>query len=79
MVVMVELANFSIRRALVDPGCSIDVIYRRAFDQLKLPTSVIKPYIDTLVRFSGASARVARYFDVFATFQEDLIAKTIQA
>lgn len=61
MVVTVELTNFSIYQNLVDQGSSTDVIYKRAFDQLKLPTLVIKPYTSSLVRFSG-------YFYVLITF-----------
>lgn len=68
MVVSVELANFLVRRALVDQGSSSGVIYRRAFDHLKLPTSVIEPYTSTLVGFSRPSARRTGYFDLYITF-----------
>lgn len=79
MVVTVEFANFSIHRALIDQESPVDTIYRRAFNQLKLPTSVIKPYKGNLVGLSGASTSVTRYLNVLITFRANVGVKKVEA
>ncbi|GAV79632.1 hypothetical protein CFOL_v3_23096 [Cephalotus follicularis] len=48
---MVEL--FTTKRILIDSGSSADILYKHAFDQLKIPVDQLKPVKTPLVGFAG--------------------------
>ncbi|GAV87596.1 hypothetical protein CFOL_v3_31022 [Cephalotus follicularis] len=41
------------KRILIDSGSSADILYKHAFDQLRIPVDQLKPMKTPLVRFSG--------------------------
>ncbi|GAV58914.1 LOW QUALITY PROTEIN: hypothetical protein CFOL_v3_02447, partial [Cephalotus follicularis] len=48
---LVEL--FTMKRILIDNGSSADILYKHAFDQLRIPADQLKPVKTPLVGFAG--------------------------
>ncbi|GAV57055.1 hypothetical protein CFOL_v3_00593, partial [Cephalotus follicularis] len=51
VTLLVEL--FTMKRILIDSGSSADILYKRAFDQLRIPADQLKPVKTPLVGFTG--------------------------
>ncbi|GAV60166.1 hypothetical protein CFOL_v3_03697, partial [Cephalotus follicularis] len=51
VTLLVEL--FTMKRILIDSGSSTDILYKHAFDQLRIPADQLKPVKTPLVGFSG--------------------------
>ncbi|GAV72423.1 hypothetical protein CFOL_v3_15911, partial [Cephalotus follicularis] len=51
VTLLVEL--FTMRRILIDNGSSADILYKHAFDQLRIPADQLKPVKTPLVGFAG--------------------------
>ncbi|GAV81485.1 hypothetical protein CFOL_v3_24940, partial [Cephalotus follicularis] len=51
VTLLVEL--FTMKRILIDSGSSTDILYKHAFDQLRIPTDQLKPVKTPLVGFTG--------------------------
>ncbi|GAV68073.1 hypothetical protein CFOL_v3_11576, partial [Cephalotus follicularis] len=55
VTLLVEL--FAIKRILIDSGSSADILYKHAFDQLRIPADQLKPVKTPLVGFAGETIR----------------------
>ncbi|GAV60547.1 LOW QUALITY PROTEIN: hypothetical protein CFOL_v3_04077, partial [Cephalotus follicularis] len=51
VTLLVEL--FTMKRILIDSGSSADILYKHAFDQLRIPADQLKPFKTPLVGFAG--------------------------
>ncbi|GAV77937.1 LOW QUALITY PROTEIN: hypothetical protein CFOL_v3_21405, partial [Cephalotus follicularis] len=51
VTLLVEL--FTMKRILIDSGSSVDILYKHAFDQLRIPADQLKPVKTPLVGFAG--------------------------
>ncbi|GAV81854.1 hypothetical protein CFOL_v3_25307, partial [Cephalotus follicularis] len=51
VTLLVEL--FTMKRILIDNGSSADILYKHAFDQLRIPADQLKPVKTPLVGFTG--------------------------
>ncbi|GAV73746.1 LOW QUALITY PROTEIN: hypothetical protein CFOL_v3_17229, partial [Cephalotus follicularis] len=51
MTLLVEL--FTMKRILIDNGSSANILYKHAFDQLRIPADQLKPVKTPLVSFAG--------------------------
>ncbi|GAV81740.1 hypothetical protein CFOL_v3_25194, partial [Cephalotus follicularis] len=51
VTLLVEL--FTMKRILIDNGSSADILYKHAFDQLRIPADQLKPVKTPLVGFAG--------------------------
>ncbi|GAV73960.1 LOW QUALITY PROTEIN: hypothetical protein CFOL_v3_17443, partial [Cephalotus follicularis] len=51
VTLLVEL--FTMKRILLDSGSSADILYKHAFDQLRIPVDQLKPVKTPLVGFTG--------------------------
>ncbi|GAV85892.1 hypothetical protein CFOL_v3_29326, partial [Cephalotus follicularis] len=51
VTLLVEL--FTMKRILIDNGSSTDILYKHAFDQLRIPADQLKPVKTPLVGFAG--------------------------
>lgn len=58
VVISVEVANFTVKRMLIDQGSSTDILYWNTFKKLALIDSVLKPHKGVLVGFSGEHVQV---------------------
>ncbi|GAV80602.1 LOW QUALITY PROTEIN: hypothetical protein CFOL_v3_24062, partial [Cephalotus follicularis] len=53
VVVTLQVALFTMKRILIDSGSSVDILYKHAFDQLRIPADQLKPVKTPLVGFAG--------------------------
>ncbi|GAV84563.1 hypothetical protein CFOL_v3_28007, partial [Cephalotus follicularis] len=53
VVVTLMLELFTMKRILIDNGSSADILYKHAFDQLRIPADQLKPVKTPLVGFAG--------------------------
>ncbi|GAV87325.1 hypothetical protein CFOL_v3_30751, partial [Cephalotus follicularis] len=53
MVVTLLVELFTMKRILIDSGSSADILYKHAFDQLRIPADQLKPVKTPLVGFTG--------------------------
>ncbi|GAV60331.1 hypothetical protein CFOL_v3_03862, partial [Cephalotus follicularis] len=53
VVVTLFVELFTMNRILIDSGSSADILYKHAFDQLRIPADQLKPVKTSLVGFTG--------------------------
>ncbi|GAV63389.1 hypothetical protein CFOL_v3_06907, partial [Cephalotus follicularis] len=53
VVVTLQVKLFTMKRILIDSGSSTDILYKHAFDQLRVPTDQLRPVKTPLVGFVG--------------------------
>ncbi|GAV86019.1 hypothetical protein CFOL_v3_29453, partial [Cephalotus follicularis] len=53
VVVTLQVKLFTMKRILIDSGSSTDILYKHAFDQLRLPTDQLRPVKTPLMGFLG--------------------------
>ena len=44
MVITVDINKFAIIKVLVDQGSSVDILYWRTFQKMRIPETKIQPY-----------------------------------
>ncbi|WJX56033.1 hypothetical protein P8452_41732 [Trifolium repens] len=72
------MANFDVRRILVDQGSSCDIMYSELFKTLQLTEKNLKPYVSAdLQGFNGATTKSWGYTDLIVTFGEEEATKSI--
>jgi len=68
MVISVEIENFAVRKTLVDPGSSVDILYWGTFRKLRISKEEIQQYSESIVGFSGERVNTKGYIDFFTKF-----------
>ncbi|GAV57391.1 LOW QUALITY PROTEIN: hypothetical protein CFOL_v3_00928, partial [Cephalotus follicularis] len=53
VVVTFHVELFTMKRILIDSGSSADILYKHAFDQLRIPADQLNPVKTPLVSFTG--------------------------
>jgi len=53
IVIKITIANWQVRKILIDHGSYVDVLYRSTFQKLHVDPSYIKSYPDPLPEFMG--------------------------
>jgi len=77
MVIIVEIDKFAIVKVLVDQGSSVDILYWETFKKMQISETEIQPYDEQIVGFSGERVDTKGYIDLFTTFADDSLSKTI--
>ncbi|GAU10738.1 hypothetical protein TSUD_424770, partial [Trifolium subterraneum] len=76
LLVRADMANFDVRRILVDSGSSCDIMYAHLFRTLQLDESHLTPYLGSdLQGFNGATTKPWGYVDLIVTFGHNETAK----
>ncbi|KAK6145511.1 hypothetical protein DH2020_022331 [Rehmannia glutinosa] len=60
MVITMDVANFAVRKVLVDSGSSVDVIALSVLRKMDLGITSIKPVVTSLTGFGGHESEVKR-------------------
>ncbi|KAK2402269.1 hypothetical protein QL285_051805 [Trifolium repens] len=78
LLVKARMANFDVRRILVDQGSSCDIMYSGLFKTLQLTEKNLSPYVGAdLQGFNGATTKPWGYTDLIVTFGEGEATKSI--
>ncbi|GAU35132.1 hypothetical protein TSUD_394570 [Trifolium subterraneum] len=79
LLVRAKMANFDVRRILVDQGISCDIMYSRLFKVLQLTEDNLVPYVGSdLSGFNGSTTKPCGYVDLIVTFGENKAMKSVK-
>ncbi|KAK2383691.1 hypothetical protein QL285_071117 [Trifolium repens] len=79
LLVRARMANFDVRRILVDQGSSCDIMYSGLFKTLQLTEKTLSPYVGAdLQGFNGATTKPWGYVELIVTFGEEEATKSIK-
>ncbi|KAI5425253.1 hypothetical protein KIW84_031161 [Lathyrus oleraceus] len=79
LLIRAKMAQFDVRRILVDQGSSVDIIYVHLFKTLKLDKTNLAPYVGSdLQGFNGATTRPWGYVELLVTFGEQETAREVK-
>nr|XP_025676136.1 uncharacterized protein LOC112776263 [Arachis hypogaea] len=53
VVISIQLGDLIVKKVLLDPGSSADVLFFTTFEKMKLSNNILQPYMGDLVGFSG--------------------------
>ncbi|XP_059670942.1 uncharacterized protein LOC132316486 [Cornus florida] len=67
LVISLLVANCMIKRVLIDPGSSANIIIKTVFEQLKIPSSSIRPTSSPLMGFDGTRVDPLGVIDLSVT------------
>jgi len=77
IVLSVITMGRNVLRVLVDKGSLANVIFWNAFVGLQIPIDHLQPFDGVLVGFSGDQVEVRGYVDLWTTFRDKEVTKTI--
>ncbi|PNX59154.1 hypothetical protein L195_g059547 [Trifolium pratense] len=73
------MANMDVRRVLIDPGSSCDIMYVSLFQTLQLDETHLTPYLGSdLTGFNGATTKPWGYVDLIVIFGSEETAKSLR-
>ncbi|GAU39725.1 hypothetical protein TSUD_144910 [Trifolium subterraneum] len=79
LLVRAKMANFDVRRILVDQGSSCDIMYSGLFRVLQLTEENLVPYVGSdLQGFNGSTTKPWGYVDLIVTFGENKAMKSVK-
>jgi len=78
MVISVDINNFTIKKALVDQGSSVDILYWKTFRAMQIPIEEMMPYNDYVVGYSGERVGTKGYIELYTTFGLEEACKTFR-
>ncbi|GAU22605.1 hypothetical protein TSUD_135050 [Trifolium subterraneum] len=79
LLVRAKMANFDVRRILVDQGSSCDIMYSGLFKVLQLTEENLVPYVGSdLQGFNGSTTKPRGYVDLIVTFGENKAMKSVK-
>ncbi|GAU29247.1 hypothetical protein TSUD_391950 [Trifolium subterraneum] len=79
LFVRAKMANFDVRRILVDQGSSCDIMYSGLFKVLQLTEENLVPYVGSdLQGFNGSTTKPWGYVDLIVTFGENKAMKSVK-
>ncbi|XP_016185471.1 uncharacterized protein LOC107627125 [Arachis ipaensis] len=76
VVISVQLGDLIVRKVLLDPGSSADVLFFTTFEKMKLSSNILQPYHGNLVGFSGERVPVLGSVWLQTTLGEQPLFKT---
>ena len=79
LVVSLDIANHTVHRILVDGGSAANILFREAFDAMKLDKKYLIPVNYPVIGFNGSSSIPDGIFFLSTTFGNSKAAKNIMA
>jgi hypothetical protein len=68
IVVTLQIFNWDVKRVLIDPCSSTDILYYEAFEKLGLDLEQLQPFRGSLAGFIGEQVHVWGYITLKTTF-----------
>jgi len=78
MVVTLQIHNWDVKRVLIDPGSSANILYYDAFERLGLAPEQLQTFKGILTGFTDEQVHVRGYVTLKTTFRSGENAKTIK-
>jgi len=78
MVISVDIDKFNIMKTLVNQGSSVDILYCKTFQQMRIPEEEMRSFDDHVFGFSGKRVGTRGYIDLYTTYGEEMANKTIK-
>ena len=72
VVISLTIANYNVKRILVDNRSLADILYYDVFQKIKLPYSQLQPISAPLVRFTGSSVLIEGVINLPVTIETEL-------
>ena len=63
-MVTITIANFSVKRVLIDTGSSLDILFVETFNQLGISRDRLRPVTTPLVGFKGSTIKPLRIIEL---------------
>ncbi|XP_072090577.1 uncharacterized protein [Arachis hypogaea] len=76
VVISIQLGDLIVKKVLLDPGSSADVLFFTTFEKMKLSNNILQPYMGDLVGFSGERVPVLGSVWLQTTFGEQPLHNT---
>ncbi|XP_072054745.1 uncharacterized protein [Arachis hypogaea] len=76
IVISIQLGDLIVRKVLLDPGSSADVLFFTTFEKMKLSNNILQQYLGDLVGFSGERVPVLGSVWLQTTLGEQPLYKT---
>nr|XP_025682159.1 uncharacterized protein LOC112783427 [Arachis hypogaea] len=76
VVISIQLADLIVKKVLLDPGSSADILFFSTFQKMKLSTNILQQYSGELVGFSGERVPVMGSVWLQTTLGEHPLSKT---
>jgi len=73
----VQILKWDVKRVLIDPGSSTDILYYDTFKKMGLDLEQLQPYKGTLAGFTSEQVHVRGYITLKTFFGTDSQAKTV--
>ena len=78
MVIKVQIRDWKVKRVLIDPGSSADILYWAAFQGMGIDLPELLPFKGSLVGFSGEQVQVLGHLMLPTTFGNSDDARTVR-
>lgn len=77
MVITVGIANWDVRKFLIDGGSFIDILFLSIFKRLDISPKIIKPNPKPLIGFAGGQVHTHGIVDLETTFGIGDLSRTL--
>ncbi|XP_072058269.1 uncharacterized protein [Arachis hypogaea] len=77
VVITMILANAHLHRTLVDQKSSTDILFKPAFDKLRLDEKELRAYPDTLYGLGDTPIKPLGFIPLYTTFRNEIKSKTL--
>ena len=67
MVISTVMVNTEVKRILIHQGSSADILFRDAFNKLRLTNTGLCPYVEELIGFTGEKVWLDGYIPIHVT------------
>ena len=68
MVLSIIITNFMVSKVLINDGSSIDILYWKTFQKLKVSLDIVHPHASPLFGFASERVETKDYVDLMTNF-----------
>jgi hypothetical protein len=79
LLIRADMANYDVRRILIDIGSSADIMFSQCFNTLQLDQTHLAPYVGfDLQGFNGATTKPWGYVDLVVTLGAEEASRSVK-
>ncbi|XP_074569634.1 uncharacterized protein LOC141826287 [Curcuma longa] len=76
LVIRATIANYNVARVFVDMGSSVNIIFKKAFDQMQIEESNLQPMATSLFGFIGNEVQSLGWISLAISLGEEPLRRT---